>query len=75
MQRKLLEIKHIYIYIYSGFQRNWATPVVYSAFVVYFKKMEIQLGSASAVYRLPRNYMSQLGGRSCLIFSLSLVSL
>ena len=38
------------------------------------KKMGIQRSCASALYRLQRTVMIQLGGRSFIIFSLNLVS-
>jgi len=40
--------------------------IMYSAFVTNLKKkMEIQLSSASAIYKHQESAMIQLGGRSC----------
>ena len=49
--------------------------IIYTAFVKYLKKMGIKRRSVSSAYmQTSRKVMIQLGGRSCIIFSLSLVS-
>jgi len=48
--------------------------IIHSAFVKYLRKMGIKQSSASALYRLPITFMIQLGRRSCIILSLSMVS-
>jgi len=46
MQRKLLEIINV------DFDATGQLLIIYSAFVIYLKKMGIQRSSASALYRL-----------------------
>jgi len=49
--------------------------IIYSAFIKYYRKNENKEGSASAICRLLEIlYVIQLGGRSCIIFLLRLLS-
>jgi predicted Zn-dependent protease len=68
MQRKLVGITSVDLYA------KGQMLIIYSALVKYFRKNE-NTSSASAIYRLQESlYVIQLGGRSCIIFSLRLVS-
>ena len=69
MWRKLLGI------ISVDFNAKGELLIIYSAVIKYLKKMGIKRRSVSSAYmQTSRKVMIQLGGRSCIIFSLSLVS-
>ena len=67
MQRKLLGI------IIVDFDAAGQLLIIYSAFVKYLRKNGNTSKSVLTLYRL-RKLMIQLGGISCIIFSLSLVT-
>ena len=48
--------------------------IVYSAFVKYIRKNGNTMGQSIIYLSVSRKATTQLGGRSCIIFSLSLVS-
>ena len=52
MQRKLLGIINV------DFVATGQLLIIYSAFAKYFRKIGIQCSSASAIYRLKKNYVS-----------------
>jgi len=69
MQRKLFGI------IKVDFDAIGQLLTMYSAFIKYLKKNGDTMKQCISSLQTPRKLMIQLGGRSCIIFSLSLVSL
>jgi hypothetical protein len=68
MQRKLLGI------ISVGFDVTGQLMIVYSAFVKYSRKNDNTMRQCISYLEISRKRMIQLGGRSCIIFLLSLAS-
>ena len=69
MQRKLL------VMIKVDFDPTGQLLTIYSAFVKYLRKNGNTMKKCISSLQTSRKLMIQLGGRSCTIFSLSLVSL
>ena len=68
MQRKLLGI------ISVDFNAAGQPLIIHSAFIKYLRKNGNTTKQCSSCLQTSRKLMIQLGGRSCVIFSLSLVS-
>jgi len=68
MQKKLLGN------IIVDFDATGQLLIIYSAFVIYLRKYGITAKQCISSLLTSRKLMIQLGGRSCIIFSLRLVS-
>jgi len=68
MQKKLLGI------IYVDFYATGQLLITFSVFAKYLEEQGNKMQQCISYLQTSRQHMIQLGGRSCIIFSLSLVS-